>query len=70
MPTYIVTKHHAASRSGFTSTSAREAFAFYCRGTVQWVSHVEISKDGDGLTPDQLEQESLREARGAERSPL
>lgn len=70
MTTYTVIKHHPTSCSDLTTESAQEAFAFYCRGTVQWVSHVVIGADDAKITPDELEQSALAERRGAERSPL
>ena len=71
MPTYTVIKHHAADCSDLTAESAAEAFAFYCRGTVRWVSHVVIGRDDDRITPEQLEQFAIEERRAAaDRSPL
>ena len=71
MTTHTVIKHHATSRSDFTSESAFEAFAFYCRGTQQWVNFVEVLIDGEPVRPEVLEACSLNERRAAaERSPL
>ena len=70
MTTYTVTKHHATSRSDFTSESACEAFEFYCRGTVQWVSFVEVKIDGEAASADALQDACIRERRGNQESPL
>lgn len=69
--TYTVTKHHATSRSDITTSSACEAFAFYCRGAVQWVSHVDVLIDGEPVRPEVLEACAVNERRDAAgRSPL
>lgn len=71
MTTYTVIKHHATSRSDFTSESACEAFAFYCRVTVQLVSHVDVLIDGEPVRPEVLEACAVNERRDAAgRSPL
>lgn len=71
MTTYTVIKHHATSRSDFTSESAREAFAFYCRGTQQWVSFVEVKIDDEPVRPEVLEACAVNERlSAADRSPL
>ena len=71
MTTYTVIKHHATCRSGITSESACEAFTFYCRGTVQWVSHVDVLIDGEHVRPEVLEACAVNERRDAAgRSPL
>lgn len=70
MTTYTVIKHHPSGCSDLVTESAQEAFAFYCRGTVQWVSHVVIGADDAKITPEELEQAALIERRGADRIPL